>query len=167
METSVAGYGLVVDPAAPEHPRRRSGASARRTLAWGAIGGIVVGLLSLPLVGVPHGETAWLVRLTMLLPAVVYVAWWAIGPGIRRSDAEQGTGVETSQAGTDRAARVAEVFDSAAVPRARRSKPESAANASSRQALRASIRRDDVETPDRAAFGFSRPRPRDLDVDAH
>jgi hypothetical protein len=145
-------------------------AATRRLLAEGAIAGFVVGLIAQAFVSDSYsGAYEWLVRVALMLPAVVFLAWWQLSPGLRRELA--GEPPATGDLGdpavdvADRERRIEHVFDSAAVPRARRDRPELVEDAPARSEFRRSIRRDSAGSADVDAFGVPRPR-REVDVEA-
>ncbi len=120
--------------------------------AWGAVVGIVAGVIALATLGRPDGEIDWLIRIALLLPGVVYVAWWLIGPGIGPSVAEHGELPKTLDA-QQRLERIESTFDSAAVPRPRRAQPAIGEDAPGLREFRASIRRAASTEADSAKYG--------------
>lgn len=137
----------------------------RRLLAWGGITGLVGGLVAQRAVdhNVAAGtEYEWLVRGALVLPAVIFFLWWMLFPGIALE--EPAEAVAEPIAAEERLERIEATFDSAAVPRARRTTFEHV-NDGARAAYRASIRRDhDLAAVDPASFGIRRPVRRDTPV---
>jgi hypothetical protein len=96
--------------------RRRS--SIRRLLLAGAIVGLAGGLLAQSSVEGSlrgHQDLEWLVRLALVLPALIFVAWWLLSPGIADEPEEL---VEEPIDADERLERIEATFDDAAVPRA-------------------------------------------------
>lgn len=111
-------------------------------LARGAVVGLAAGIVSQAFVGGVDGELGWLVRLALLLPAVVFVAWWLLVPGLRLEDATDAAPADAQEpAALSRVERIETVFDSAAVPRGRRGQLEQPDDGL-RETYRSSVRRD-------------------------
>lgn len=126
-------------------------------LAVGAVVGLVAGLVAQLFVGGVDGELGWLVRLALLLPAVVFVGWWLLVPGLKLEEpADERTAEPAGAAQDGRVERIAMVFDSAAVPSRRRHRIEPADSAL-RETYRASVRRDrGARTESKDAWGIRR-----------
>ena len=90
----------------------------------------------------------------MLLPALIYVAWWLVDPTVARQDA---AGPEPTINAQARLERIESTFDEAAVPRARRERPVAGEDAPARREFRSSIRREDEVDVDPGSFGVRRP----------
>ncbi len=106
-----------------------------------------------------HGsELEWLVRFALILPGLIFVAWWLLFPGISIDEPEEmSTTAPIDPA--ERLERIEATFDAAAVPRARRSAFE-AVDEQERTAYRNSIRRDpQLAAVEPSSFGIRRPAP--------
>lgn len=139
--------------------RRRS--SIRRLLLWGGITGLVAGLVAQR--AVAHNVAAdtqyeWLIRGALVLPAVIFFLWWALFPGIAL---DEHTEEEIAPIpAEERLERIEATFDSAAVPRARRTTFEHV-NDGARTMYRGTIRRDMTQlVAERSSFGITRPARR-------
>jgi hypothetical protein len=141
----------------PRWRRRRASRDSllRHVLAGGAAVGLGAGVLAQLVIGDPHGELDWLVRIALLLPVGVYVAWWLFGPGIGPVD--QGSDAIPTLDAQERLERIEAVFDTAAVPRPRREQPQVGSHAPGLEEFRASIRRDPGVRADPDSFGIRRP----------
>ena len=85
-------------------------------------------------------------QLAMMLPAVIFVMWWMIGPGLTIDQVDDAEAPVTDpQDLAERIRAVEHVFDNVAVPAAKR-----AAHEDEREWFRASINRD---SPDAAGAG--------------
>lgn len=92
--------------------------ATRRILGEGAIGGLVLGVGAQFFVGDSlHGTHEWLVRLALMLPAIVFLGWWIVSPGLHQEESALAESGEHNDHTLSLATRVEQVFDSAAVPR--------------------------------------------------
>lgn len=124
-------------------------------LAFGALFGVVAGLLAQGAVSGVDEDIRSLVRLALLLPAGIFVAWWLLIPGMA-VDADEVEPIADARIDVEaRVERIEAAFDAMAVPRmgAHRVSPPDEAT---RDELRSSIRRPDV-SEDPARFGIRRP----------
>lgn len=154
------GNRTVMDTPRPlkwrRHERRRT-KDVRRLLAAGAVVGIAMGLVAQAFVGSSvHGEIEGIVRLTLLLPGLVFIAWWLLSPGapaeLTMDDAVTPTG-----ATADRVDYVEHVFDAAAVPGARRGQLQAPSDDVTREDYLATLRRHPQSDVPSSAFGVRRP----------
>lgn len=131
-------------------------------LAAGAAVGLLAGLLAQPFVTQLHlhdGEIEGLVRLALLLPAGIFVAWWLLVPGMSLRADEPDVDVE-AQDTVDPESRLQQIeatFDSTAVPSADRhriTRPSPTVRAE----LRDSVRRPQAAPGAGGRFGVGRPR---------
>lgn len=158
MKSTEVGYRRIMEPRST-HPRWRRRIHVRRevlrrNLAVSAALGIGGGIAGLVLV---HGDAGSdivpLVRLAMMLPAIVFVAWWMTGPGLIIDPASEAQAPVTDpEQLAERMRAVEHVFDDVAVPAAKR-----VAHDDEREWFRASIRRD---LPNEAAAEDSWGLPR-------
>lgn len=119
-------------------------------LAIGAMVGLVVGIVAQVFVGGVDGELGWLVRLALLVPALVFVAWWLLVPGLRLEEGMPAVPPELQDApGPSRLERIETVFDTAAVPRSRRTRLERPGDGL-RETYRSSVRREDADVDEAA-----------------
>lgn len=126
-------------------------------LAAGALVGIVVGLGAQALVGGVDEEIRGLVRVALLLPAGIFVAWWLLVPGISLDRGETEPDVDGRIDVAAKVERIEAAFDETAVPRVgghRVTPPEGAV----REELRNTIRRPQASA-DTSQFGLRRPTP--------
>lgn len=127
--------------------------------------GLVAGLVAQRAVdaGMHGSEYEWLVRGALVFPAVIFFLWWLLVPGIAL---EEPLETELTPIDADeRLERIEATFDSAAVPRARRTTFEQA-NDEARAMYRASIVRDsELGSSDSTNYGIRRPARR-ADSDA-
>jgi hypothetical protein len=134
--------------------RRREG---RRMLAGGALVGIALGVAAQAMVGTPHGELEWLVRGSLLLPALIYMASWLLVPGWSVAERDAGDASVPTQV-TERIEQVESTFDSAAVPRPRSRVLGSEPSAVTRDEWRATVRVPSrSRQADKHMFGVRRP----------
>jgi hypothetical protein len=126
-------------------------------LAGGALVGIAVGVAAQAMVGTPHGELEWLVRGSLLLPAVIYMASWLLVPGWTAVERNAGAATVPAEV-TERIEQVESTFDSAAVPRPRSSGMGLEPSAATRDEWRSTVRVPAASTQlDKHAFGVRRP----------
>lgn len=125
-------------------------------LAAGALVGLLAGLASQALAGGVDPDIRGLVRVALLLPAGVFVAWWLLVPGIG-VDSDEVVAEDRAAAPLDVETRVRQIeaaFDDTAVPRSsghRIARPDPA----TRDALRRTIRRP-AASGDAHRFGVRR-----------
>jgi hypothetical protein len=120
-------------------------------LAAGSIVGIVAGLLTQPFLGNVDEDIRGLVRVAMMLPGVVFTAWWLLSPRPALEQEERGLAEPTHAVDArERLQKIESTFDSAAVPAARRGSFE-AVDEDSRALLQDSVRRDAGAAPSRDA----------------
>lgn len=119
-------------------------------LAIGAVVGLVGGLVAQAFVGGVEGELGWLVRLALLVPALVFVAWWLLVPGLRLDQGMPAAPPEVQEPpAPSRLERIETVFDAAAVPRTRRTRLEQPGERL-RETYRSSVRREDPDVDEAA-----------------
>jgi hypothetical protein len=139
------------------HERRRT-KDARRLLAAGAVVGVAAGLIAQAFVSSSvHGEIEGIVRMALLLPGIVFIAWWRFSPGMK-SELVTESALDAAPVLADRVDRVEQIFDPAAVPRARRERLEAAGDAA-REIYQATLRRHPQSMVTHASFGVRRPEP--------
>lgn len=129
--------------------------TVRRMLAIGALVGVIAGILAQVAVNGVDEDIRALVRMALLLPAGIFVAWWLLIPGMA-VDADEIEPIADTRIDVDaRVERIEAAFDETAVPRmgAHRVSPPDEAT---RDELRSSIRRPDV-SEDPARYGTRRP----------
>ncbi len=145
--------------------RRRS--SVRRLLLWGGATGLVAGLIAQRAVdhNAASGSTyEWLIRGALVLPAVIFFAWWLLFPGIALD--EPAEDVTPKIDAEERLERIEATFDAAAVPRARRTSFDEI-DADARREYLASVRRDPtLVTGEPTNYGVRRPVRRDVAAEA-
>lgn len=135
--------------------RRRS--RVRRPLLWGGITGLAAGLVAQR--AVEHDVTSgteyeWLIRGALLLPAVVFFLWLALFSDIAME--EPAEDLVNSVDADERLERIGATFDSAAVPRARRTVLETVEDDAD-TTYRATVRRDaDPAQVRPSSFGVGR-----------
>ena len=157
------GYLTIMQDPRPStwrHRDRRRRTTVRGLLLAGAVVGLLGGLLAQVLVdeGVSGSDIEWLVRAALVLPAVIFVSWWLLAPGIAL-DEPSDTGIPVTIDPAERLGRIEATFDTAAVPCTRRRSLDSG-DAVVASDYRASLRRDASDaTVDRASFGVARPTP--------
>lgn len=144
--------------------RRDRRAVVRRMLATGAIVGLVGGLVAQLLVAGADPELRWVVRIALLVPGVVFVGWWLVGPGIGADrDEHEAAAPDGARLDVDaRIARIEAAFDSTAgAPPRPAAHHRTDVDADARRELRASIRRTshgDVSAGDFGVAGAARAR---------
>jgi hypothetical protein len=139
----------------------------RRLIAWGGAVGLIAGLVAQA--AVAYGNTSEIVslaRLAMLIPFILYMLWWAIGPGVGIDNADRlATSIDTEPEQDDmlerRMAMIERSFDEMAVPRPHRV-ARMDAETNEHDVYRASLRRVAMGETDDAAraesFGVKRPK---------
>jgi hypothetical protein len=140
------------------HERRRT-KDVRRLLAAGAVVGVAAGLVAQAFVSSSiHGEIEGLVRMALLLPGLVFIGWWLLSP-VGTTELLVDAPTDSAPAVADRAERVEHVFDSAAVPRARRSRLHPSDDHAAREIYQSTLRRHPQSDVSTASFGVRRPEP--------
>lgn len=127
----------------------------RRMLVGGASVGLAAGLLAQPYLGGVDAEVRSLARLALLLPGLVFLAWWLFTPDVAsdtHGDAPTAPGTRDVEA---RMTALVAAIDGADAPRAGRPRPGDVDDAT-REELRRTVPRPGSRDADAAQFRVRR-----------
>jgi hypothetical protein len=156
MAQARSGYGSNMEQSRQQALVRRElrrRALLRRMLMHGTIAGFLLGAVSVVMLGTSDDDIVWLIRAALFVPAAVCGSWWLVATVAHRRDRLDGA-LDAVDADGPRAERIESVFDTAAVPGARRHSDLEGVDDATRSLLRGSVRRSPSGDVDDAARSY-------------